>query len=251
MTRRFARLSAILPPVLLLAMWQAGSSSGLVPSQILVPPADVARTAAGLWETGELQRHLAASLTRLASGYVVGALAGLAFGTGIALSRLARDLFAPMFLAVRQVPVLSFLPLLVLLLGIEEQFKIFIVATAAFFPIALAAFDGIRDVPKAWFEVARVYRTPLSAFVLRILVPAALPQVLSGLRIGLTRAWLVLIAAELLAADSGVGQMMEMGRQLFQLDVVLTGIVLSGLIGFSLDFLMRRAEIRLTRWKTA
>lgn len=251
MTRALSRLQPLAPPLLLIALWQAGASSGLVPPQILVPPLDVARTALDLWSSGELQRHLVASLSRLVSGYVLGAAAGLAFGAAIALSRLARDLFAPSFLALRQVPVLSFLPLLVLLLGIEEPFKVFIVATAAFFPVALAAFDGIRDVPRAWFEVARVYRTPLPQFIRRILVPAALPPVLSGLRIGLTRAWLVLVAAELLAADSGVGQMMEMGRQLFQLDVVLAGIVLSGLIGFTLDFAMRRLELRLTRWRTA
>lgn len=251
MSRKLSGLSAVLPPVLLIALWQAGSATGVVPAQILVPPADVARTAWDMWMQGELQRHLLASLSRLAAGYGLGAAAGLAFGTAIALSRLLRALLAPSFLALRQVPVLSFLPLLVLLLGIEEQFKLFIVATAAFFPVALATFDGIRDVPKAWFEVARVYRTPLVQFVPRILVPAALPPILSGLRIGLTRAWLVLVAAELLAADSGVGQMMEMGRQLFQLDVVLAGIVLSGLIGFALDHLMRRAEKHMTRWKTA
>lgn len=249
--KRQSRLSTLAAPAVLLLVWQLGSTSGLVPATILVPPAQVLATAADLWAENEIQRHLAASLSRLGAGYALGAAAGLAFGTLIALSRLARDLLAPSFLAVRQVPVLSFLPLLVLMLGIEEQFKVFIVATAAFFPVALAAFDGIRDVPKAWFEVARVYRTPLPQFVLRILAPAALPAVLVGLRIGLTRAWLVLIAAELLAADSGVGQMMEMGRQLFQLDVVLTGIVLSGVIGFSLDFLMRRAEVRLTQWRAA
>ena len=244
-------LAPFLPPLLLVGLWQVAAGSGLVPPQVLAPPAQVLATAAELWTSGELPRHLFASLSRLTGGYLIGAAAGLAFGTAIALSSLARGLFAPLFLAMRQVPVLSFLPLLVLLLGIEERFKVAIVAITAFFPIALAAFDGIRDVPRAWFEVARVFRTPLVPFVLTILAPAALPPVVTGLRIGLTRAWLVLIAAELLAADSGVGQMMEMGRQLFQLDVVLAGIVVSGLIGFSLDFAMRRAEARLTRWRTA
>lgn len=245
------KLAAVVPPLLLVGLWQAASASGLVPTQVLVPPAQVLATAAELWANGELSRHLVASLTRLTSGYLIGAAIGLIFGAGMALSRLTRDLFAPLFLALRQVPVLSFMPLLVLLLGIEEQFKIAIVAITALFPVALAAFDGIRDMPKAWFEVARVYRTPLPALVLRILAPAALPPIATGLRIGLTRAWLVLVAAELLAADSGVGQMMEMGRQLFQLDVVLAGIVVSGLIGFALDHAMRRAEARLARWRTA
>lgn len=243
--------SAWAAPLLLLALWQAGSQSGLVPAQILVPPAQVAAAISDLWANGELQRHVSASLFRLAGGYAIGAALALTFGAAIALSALARALFSPLFMALRQVPVLSFMPLLVLLLGIEERFKVAIVAITAFFPIALATFDAIRDLPKAWFEVARVYRMPLHAFFARVLVPAIMPQLLTGLRIGLTRAWLVLVAAELLAADSGVGQMMEMGRQLFQLDVVLAGVILSGLIGFSLDFLMRRAERRFSRWRVA
>src|SRR5690606_24523310 len=100
----------------------------------------------------------------------------------------------------------------VLLLGIEEGFKIVVVAIAAFFPVALAAFDGVRGLPRSYLEVARLYRTPLVPLLGRILLPATIPPILTGLRLGLTRAWLVLVACELLAANSGVGQMMEMGR---------------------------------------
>jgi sulfonate transport system permease protein len=245
------RLSPLLPPALLLLVWQVGATSGAIPDQVLPPPADVARAAAALWSTSELGRHLEASLGRLVGGYALGATTGLGFGVAIGLSAAARALFAPLFMALRQVPVLSFMPLLVLLLGIEEPFKIAIVAITSFFPVALAAFDAVRDAPRSWFDVARVYRIPPAVFLLRILGPGTAPAILTGLRIALTRAWLVLVAAELLAADSGIGQMMEMGRQLFRLDVVLVGVVLSGLIGFALDVLMRRAEARLLRWRAA
>ena len=112
-------------------------------------------------------------------------------------------------------------------------------------------FDAVRGIPKSWFEVARVYRTRLPDLIVRILIPATIPGVLTGLRIALTRAWIVLVAAEILAADSGIGQMMEMGRQLFQLDVVLGGVIVSGVIGFALDRGAREIERRATRWKTA
>jgi sulfonate transport system permease protein len=149
------------------------------------------------------------------------------------------------------VPVIAFVPLMVMFLGIDEPFKIAVVAIAAFFPMALATFDGIRSVPRNWFDVAKVYRLALHQLIGRILLPATVPAVLTGLRISLTRAWVVLVAAELLAADSGIGQMMEMGRQLFQIDVVLAGVVVSGLIGFLLDRGARWVESRATRWKTA
>ena len=244
-------IAAFAAPALLLGGWQLASATGLFPPQVLVPPSAVAETLATLAASGELSRHLGNSLFRLLTGFAIGAAAGLAFGAALALSRWMEALFQPLFLAIRQVPVLAFVPMFVLLLGIEEGFKIVIVAIASFFPVALATFDGVRGVPKSWFEVARVYRTPPWHFVTRILIPATIPAVLTGLRIGLTRAWLVLVAAELLAADSGIGQMMEMGRQMFRIDVVLAGVIVSGLVGFALDRGAKAIERRATRWRTA
>lgn len=244
-------VAALVAPLSLLAAWQVACMSGLFPPQVLVPPSEVARALWLMAGSGELERHVGDSLYRLVTGFAIGALAGLAFGVSIALSRLAQAAFSPLFLTLWQVPVIAFVPTMVLFLGINEPFKIAVVAIAAFFPIALATFDGVRGVPKAWFEVAKVYRTRLPDLVWRILVPATIPAVLTGLRIALTRAWIVLIAAELLAADSGIGQMMEMGRQLFQLDAVLAGVVVSGVIGFLLDRGAREIERRASKWKTA
>ncbi|MBV8237529.1 MAG: ABC transporter permease [Sphingomonas sp.] len=250
MTAR-APLAALTAPLALLALWQLAALSGVFPAQVLVPPADVAETLWSLARSGELERHIGESLFRLGLGYLIGAIAGLAFGACIALSRLAEAALAPAFLAVWQVPVIAFVPVLVIFLGIDEPFKIAIVALATFFPVALATFDGIRGVPKAWFEVARVYRTRIPDLILRILVPATVPAVLTGMRVALTRSWVVLVAAELLAADSGIGQMMEMGRQMFRIDVVLAGVVVSGVIGFALDRGAKAIEHRATRWKYA
>ncbi|MET0269877.1 MAG: ABC transporter permease [Sphingomonas sp.] len=244
-------LAPFLPPLLLILCWHLASTAGLFPPQVLVPPGEVAATLLALARNGELADHLGRSLARLVAGFSLGALAGLAFGAALALSRWAEALFGPIFQAIRQVPVLAFIPMLVLLLGIDETFKIAVVAISAFFPVALATFDGVRGVPQRWFEVARVYRTPPAQFVRRILIPATAPAVLTGLRIGLTRAWLVLITAELLAADSGLGQMMEMGRQMFRIDVVLCGVFVSGLVGFALDRGAKLIEARATRWRTA
>lgn len=242
---------ALLPVLSLLILWQIACLTGLAPPQVLVPPSAVARTFVAMVHSGELQGHVGDSLWRLAIGFSIGAAAGLAFGAAIALSRLAEAALSPLFLTLWQVPVIAFVPVMVLFLGIDEPFKIAVVAIAAFFPVALATFDGVRGVPKSWFEVGRVYRTRLPDLVWRILVPATVPAVLTGLRVALTRAWIVLVAAELLAADSGIGQMMEMGRQLFQLDVVLAGVIVSGLIGFLLDKGARAIEHRATRWRAA
>jgi sulfonate transport system permease protein len=246
-------LAAALPPVLVLVLvlWQGLAVSGLFPQQVLVPPLQVAETLIAMAGSGDLQRHVGDSLWRLGIGFAIGGLAGLMVGAATALLRWIEALVWPMFLIAWQVPVIAFVPLLVLFLGIDETFKIAIVAIAAFFPVALATFDGIRGLPRAWFDVPRLYRLNLPDLVWRILVPATVPAVLTGLRVAVTRAWVVLIAAELLAADSGIGQMMEMGRQLFQIDVVMAGVVVSGLIGFLLDYGARAVERRAMRWKTA
>ena len=247
-----SRIIAGLAPLLaLLLLWQLASASGVFPPQVLVPPIEVAATLAQFSLSGELGDHLGTSLFRLVLGFLGGGAIGLAFGTAMALSKLFEALFAPLFQAVRQVPVLAFIPMLVLLLGIEERFKIVVVAVAVFFPVALATFDGVRAIPRSYFEVGRLYRTPPLPFVTRILLPAAVPPVLTGLRLGLTRGWLVLVACELLAADSGIGQMMEMGRQMFRIDVVLAGVFVSGLVGFFLDRSVKLAERRFVRWKEA
>jgi len=244
-------LASLVPFALLLAAWQAMALSGAFPAQVMVPPATVAATLLRLASDGELARHVGDSLSRLLLGYAAGALAGLAFGATLALSRWVEAAFAPLFHTLWQVPVIAFVPVLILFLGIDEGFKITVVAVAAFFPIALAAFDAIRGVPAGFFEVARVYRTRLPDLIRRILIPATVPAVLVGLRIGIIRAWVVLVAAELLAADSGIGQMMEMGRQMFQIDVVLAGVLVSGVIGFALDRAARAVEARATRWQRA
>jgi sulfonate transport system permease protein len=249
--RAVPSIDGLLVPFALLALWQMACTSGLFPAHILVPPSDVARELLALAGTGELGRHVGQSLGRLAAGFVVGAAVGLVFGAGLALSRWADAALSPLFLALWQVPVIAFVPMLVMFLGIDERFKVTVVAVAAFFPVALATFDAFRGVPSAWLEVSRVYRLTTTQLVRRILLPATVPAVLTALRVAITRAWLVLVAVELLAADSGIGQMMEMGRQLFRIDTVLAGVVVSGVIGYALDAVARAIERRFTRWKWA
>ncbi|MCY1374413.1 putative aliphatic sulfonates transport permease protein SsuC [compost metagenome] len=155
----------------------------------------------------------------------------------------------PLFHTLRQIPSIALIPMFVLFFGIEETFKVVIVAKAAFFPVALAASEGVKAIPRSYFEVADVYRLRWPTLLREVALPAAAPPILTGLRISLTRAWVVLVAAELLAADSGLGQMIEMSRQMLRIDVVMVGVVMAGLVGFALDFLFRLLERHLFRWK--
>ncbi|WAF83242.1 ABC transporter permease [Metapseudomonas otitidis] len=242
-------LSWLISPLLLLIAWALVADAGLFPAQVLVPPRDVLAAFVELLDSGELQEHLHSSLTRLGLGFSIGAVAGLAFGTLMALSEQVRAYCGPLFHALRQIPSIALIPMFVLFFGIEETFKVVIVIKAAFFPVALAASEGVRGIPRSYFEVADVYRLRWPTLVREVALPAAAPPILTGLRIALTRAWVVLVAAELLAADSGLGQMIEMGRQMLRIDVVMVGVVVAGVVGFLLDLVFRLLERHLFRWK--
>jgi sulfonate transport system permease protein len=243
------RWPLFISPVLVLLLWQWACQSGVFPAQVLISPLGVLESARELWASGELQDHLGHSLYRLALGFIAGSLTGLGFGVAMGLSPLMERGCAPLFHALRQVPTVAFIPMLILVFGVEESFKIVIVAQAAFFPVALATYDAVKGVSRQYLELARIYQFPPVVLVTRVILPATIPPVLTGFRLSLGRSWMVLVAAELLASDSGIGQMMEMGRQMFRIDVVMVGVVVTGGIGFLLDRGFRGLEAHLVRWK--
>ncbi len=244
-------LAFLLPLLALVVVWHLVTRAGWFPPELMVPPATIGTAFAELWHSGELGAHLSVSLSRLAFGFVLGCAIGIVFGLLMGISPLLEDLSAPLFNMIRQVPSVALIPILILLFGIGETFKILIVIKAAFFPVALAAYDAVRNVSRSIREVAAVYQLSRSQVFRLILLPATVAPVITGMRLGLGRSWGVLVGAELLAAESGIGQMMEFGRQMFQLDVVMVGVVLTGLIGFSLDRAFKLLERRLNRWQLA
>jgi len=255
MTKVFSGISIrdaslrIISPLLLLGVWIALYQSNTLPAQILVSPLQVFEAGREMYATGELWTHLQHSLHRLFFGFALGGILGLVFGILMGGIPLVEKLCGPTYNVLRQIPTIAFIPMLILILGVEETFKIVVVAQAAFFPVAVATMDAVKGIPRSYHDVARAYRLSYAQWVKKIVIPATVPPVVTGFRISLQRSWVVLVAAELLAAESGIGQMMEMGRQMLRIDIVLVGIVLTGVIGFMLDRGFRSLESRLIQWK--
>jgi sulfonate transport system permease protein len=247
--RQLQPLAAWISPLALLLIWYWATRQQWVPEQILPSPALVWASFLELIDSGELQDSLSISLFRLFTGFGIGVLAGLLIGVLLAISPQVRAYLGFTFEMLRHIPTLVLIPMLILLLGIGETFKIVILVKAVFFPVAQAATDAVRNIPRGFIEVGRVYQLKPWDFYRSILLPATVPPVLTGMRIALGRAWLILVAVELLAADAGIGQMMEFARQMLRLDIVLVGVVLTGLIGFGLDKSLRLLESRLMRWR--
>lgn len=238
-------------PLLILLLWYVGAEREWIAPQVLPSPAVVWATLADLFRTGEIWGHLQVSLMRVFAGFALGLGFGLLLGVAMGLSPTVKDYLYPLFKAFSQVPVLGWLPLLMLLVGIDEALKIILIAKAALVPVALNTFKGIQGVPTRYIEVARVLRFTRWQLLSKVVFPAAFAPIWNGVRYGFTHAWLALVVVELLASSEGIGFLIVYGRQLFQLDVVLAAVVVVGFVGFVLDKAMALIEARLTRWRRA
>jgi sulfonate transport system permease protein len=232
----------------LLAAWGLATSIGGVKVYQLASPADVLRELGALAANGLLWKNLAASIERVALGFACAFGVALALGTAVGLSRRVETALDPTLQALRAVPSLAWVPLLLLWLGIGEDAKIVLIAIGAFFPIYVNLVAGIRAVDRKLVEVAEIFGIRGFELARRVVVPAALPSLLVGARIGLTQAWLFLVAAELLASTRGLGYMLTEGQQISRTDEILAAILLLALCGKFSESAMRVLERRLLRW---
>lgn len=236
-------------PAVLVVVWGIAAKRELIPPQILPPPATVLQTLLEQVQSGDLFKNFAISLGRVAGGFALGGLLGVGVGVAMGLSRRVEQYLFPLFNAISQVPVLGWLPLAMMVLGIGEAVKVVIIAHASLVPIALNTLKGIRNVPRAYIDVAKSFEFSRAQLLRKVIFPASVPSVFVGIRYGLTQAWLSLVTVELLASSEGLGFMIVWGRQLFQLDLVLAAIIVVGVVGLCLDKGLERLEASLLRWR--
>lgn len=236
-------------PLAVLALWQLSSALNWVPEQVLPSPALVFRTFWEMLVSGEIWSNLWISLVRVFTGFSIGLAAGLGLGVAMGLSPTVRDYVFPLFKAFAQVPVIGWLPLLMLLVGIDETLKFLLIAKATLVPVTINTCQGIQNVPNRFIEVAKVYGFTRWQMLRKVVFPAATAPIWNGARYGLTHAWLALVVVELLASSEGIGFLIVYGRQLFQLDVVLASVLAVGIVGFAIDKLLSLTEAWLLRWR--
>jgi sulfonate transport system permease protein len=238
-------------PLALLVLWQVTTSVGWLAPQILPSPAAVGATFIDLVTGGDIIEGLAISLRRIAVGFACGAVTGLAAGIALGRSAKVEQYFGPSLRAIAQVPSLGWLPFLMLIFGLGETLNYVIIAKACFIPIAINTSAGIRNLQVSHLEMARALRLRRSTMMWRVVIPGALPSVFSGVRLALSHAWIAMVVVEMLADTTGIGYLMTWGRTLFQIDVVIVGMILIGVIGYAMDRGLRHIERRLQRWRPA
>ncbi|NIC43759.1 aliphatic sulfonate ABC transporter permease SsuC [Aquabacterium sp. A08] len=242
------RLVPWLVPVALVVVWQIASALGWLSSRVLPAPVDVLSAFWALAVSGELWTHVKVSAQRALLGLAIGGGLGLALGLLTGSVRLFEHLLDSTVQMVRNIPALALIPLVILWFGIDEAAKLFLIAVAVFFPIYLNTFHGIRNVDPGLVEMGRSYGLSRWGLYTQIILPGALSSILVGLRFSLGLMWVILIVAETISAQAGIGYLTMNAREFLQTDVVLVGILLYALLGKLADVLARGLEHYWLRW---
>ncbi|WP_147532904.1 ABC transporter permease [Bacillus marasmi] len=243
------KLIPMILPLLLVVSWFYITEKQLIASYLIPSPQVVFETVVQFVVDGTLYGDTWISLSRMLQGFLTAVVVGISFGIVMGLFARVDSTFAGVFNAIRVIPPLAWIPIIILWFGIGETSKVIIIFKSAFFPILLNTIQGIEGVPKGYLEVSKLMGVSKSRYLFRVILPAALPSIFVGLRLGLGAAWMAVVAAELIASDSGLGYRITQGRELSQPDVMVIGMVMIGLIGVTMDALIKYVQKRVLSWQ--
>ncbi len=242
------RYRKLISPLLLLMIWELITRQGWIPAWFLPVPSEVFQTLFDMVISGELLHHAAISLGRAISGYVMAALVGVGLGLLIAWSRIVEDFFDPLIELIRPLSTFALIPIFFLWFGIGNTSKIMIIFKSCFFPIVLNTIAGIKGVDKKLIMAARSLGAEGRHMWTRVLLPSAMPMIITGMRISTAIAMMALVGVEMLSSDSGLGFLVIDAQRTFDTERVFAGIVVLALLGFSLDRLARNIQARILSW---
>lgn len=239
----------LLGPALLLLVWSIGSATRMIDPRVLPAPWVAVTTAARLIAEGRLQTNLLTSVERAGAGFAFGVLAGLIGALFAGLTRIGGQLFDGIVQIKRAIPIFALLPFLILWFGIGETMKVAVIALGVFVPVYLNTYGGLKNIDLRYVELAETLRVRYADFLWHVILPAALPNFLLGLRHAAIACWLTLIVVERTNATSGIGYMTDLAVSYAQTDVMLVGLVLYAVLGVSTDGAVRLAQRRLLSWQ--
>ena len=236
--------------VVLIGAWELGSRTGYISNIALPAPSEALGALADLVETGMLWKHVGASLSRLVLGWTLGTVAGVAVGFMIALFSLARAGLLPLVSALFPIPKIALLPLFIIWFGIGEGSKVATILFGTFFPTVIATYGGVDNVDRNLIRMGQSFGLGWWSIVRKIVLPGALPAILSGCRISVSIAIVLLVAAEMIGAEFGIGAYILMAGALFAIDQLIAGVALLSVLGLAIGWLIGRAERHFLDWRT-
>jgi len=234
--------------ILFVGLWQACASLDLLNQQILPSPVDTLRAAVEGIRDGSLLVHVIGSIRRVFVGFGAAVLLGVPLGVLLGVTPRLSPFFTSIFEALRPIPPIAWIPIAILWFGLGDPSAYFIVFVGAFFPTFISSYWGVQAVKKVELDAARNLGAGPVMLLTDVLIPAALPRILTGMRISLGLAWTSVIAAELVGAQSGLGYMIQLNRILLNTDAIVVGMICIGLIGLAMNRLMALVTKQLTPW---
>ncbi|TPQ34973.1 ABC transporter permease [Bradyrhizobium guangdongense] len=232
-----------------IAVWQIAGSSGLINPLFLPAPSAIAKAIYELAVSGALWQHVSVSLLRIGAGWMLGTAAGVAVGFAIGLSRVARSVGITFISALFPIPKIALLPLLILWLGIGEEPKVATIALGVFFSTAISVYSGVDAVPRNLIRMAQSFNVPFATIVRKVIWPGALPSILAGFRITASVALLLVVSAEMIGAQYGIGAFVLQAGNLMQTDQLLAGVVILSVFGLAVGKVINLLETRLLHWR--
>lgn len=239
---------SLIIPVIILILWQLAYEAGMIRVHIVPSPSGIYEAFTKQVYKGTLQKHIAVSLRRVLFGYTLGCTLGITIGTLMGLSRIFERSMRFIIEILRPIPIVAWVPVLILWSGIGERSKIIVIAIGTFWSVLLNVIDGIRNVDKKYLEVSALFVKSRLEVIFRVILPAATPSIFTGLRIGVGSAWLSVIGAELIAASSGLGFLISYSRELAQPANMMVGVFTIGVIGWIINRSIQLFERRMLRW---
>lgn len=249
MKKMYQVLLALIPPAIILLFWWYVTNFTDIPSAILPKISAVKDAFVSTTKSGQLQDDLKASLSCVLKGYGIAVLIGGLLGSLMGMFTTVKKIFQPTVTCFRQIPMIAWMPLIILWCGIGDAAKIVLIVIASFFPILVNTQSGIETTPEGLIEVANLYRLhPVKKFI-RVYLPHALPNILVGLKLGLSVSWMAVVGAELIASTTGIGYRMSNARSMMQSSVLILCMLVVGLIGVLMDKILGFIFRKLTPWE--
>lgn len=245
----FGYINIAILPILILTAWIAATKLELFSPAILPSIQTVLDSLKSQLNSGQLIKDISVSLTRVVEGYMIAAVLGITLGVLMGISERINKFFFLTFTSIRQIPMLAWIPLIVLWFGIGESSKIIVIVIAAYFPILLNTMNGIKRTDKNLIEVGNMYKLSKWKLFAKIYFPSALPSIFVGLKLGLGISWMAVVGAEIIASSSGIGYRMNDARSLMQPEVVFVGMFAIAIIGIIMDQILTRISKKITPWE--
>lgn len=249
MSRKKSIVYGLIIPVGIVAAWYLYTTFSNVPDSLLPKIQNVIAAFREMVSQGQLQTDLTVSFMRVIKGFLVSGVIGILLGAAMGMSKKASALLLPTVTAIRQIPVIAWIPLIILWAGIGETSKVVVIVIAASFPVMINTLSGFNNTPSGFVEVAELYKLNRWQTFIKVYLPSALPQILTGLKLGLSVSWMALVASELIAATSGIGYRMNDARSLMRSDKVIVCMVVIGLAGIIMDKVISIIFERITPWE--